>query len=221
VTQADKLSKGKGPARGPLNLAAEIPKYLADADYRASAAGGEEDTANTADMSDSSMDEDEDDETTDDIAAEVLEQIDSAYEDGALHLSAGGDLNVATKDCKRPSLTRAAVGRFLLSEGKKAKVLYDVGRTLKDAVSEKVIQAAEAASSLSAVELDDLENNASTKERQEFWKLMGEVSTVSVGTNSYLEACEQLGIDPGTWLFSTDSKSFQPWQVISESDNCS
>lgn len=98
--------------------------------------------------------------------------MEKAHEEGALSLSSGGDLNAATKACGRPPLTRAQVGRFLQSEGRKARVLHDVGKKPQDEMSERVFQAADAAASISTVELDDLHNNAYTRERQEFWKVM-------------------------------------------------
>jgi hypothetical protein len=71
-----------------------------------------------------------------------------------------------------------------------------------------VIQAAEAAGSISAVELDDLQNNAYTRERQEFWKVMGEVSAVSVKTALYLKCCSDLDIDPDVQSFGHNNRSF-------------
>jgi hypothetical protein len=224
MTQAVKLSKSN--ARGPMNLAAEAPKFLADADYRASALK-EDDSLVTAVNADDSSSGDEGESEDDDegvatgMDAELQDRIDKTYEEGALMLSTGGDLNVATKNCERPPLTRAQVGRFLESEGKKARVLHDVGKDPNDVISQEVFQAGEAAGSLSAVELDELQNNANTRERQEFWKVMGEVSTISVKTPSYRDCCEALEIDPQTRLFGNNGQSFQPWQVIGGSDNCS
>jgi hypothetical protein len=210
----------KSNARGPINMAAEAPKFLVEADFRASATAGNDDETAVDIEDDSGSDEDGEDEP-DAIGAEVQDKIEKAYEEGALALSSGGDLNAVTKACGRPSLTRVQVGRFLQAEGKKARVLHDVGKLPKDELSQKVIQAADAARSISAVELDEIQNNAHTRERQEFWKVMGEVSAVSVKTAPYLQCCEDLNIDPATRSFGDDDLSFKPWQVIGESNNCS
>jgi hypothetical protein len=220
-TISQTVKQSKGNARGPMNLAAEMPKFLVDADFRACATAGNSDEATLVDTEDES-DEDEGEELgPDDLDAEVQDRVEKAFEEGALAMSSGGDLNAVTKNCGRPSLSRVQVGRFLQSIGKTARVLHDVGQNPKDAVSQRVIQAAEAAGSISAVELDDLQNNAHTHERQEFWKVMGQVSAVSVKTKSYLECCEDLGIDPDTRSFGNNDQSFQPWQVIGKSNNCS
>jgi hypothetical protein len=212
VTQAVKLSKSN--ARGPLNLAAEAPKFLIDADYRASAVKDDDDLAAAVDTEDSSSEDEDENNVAKDMDAELQDRIDKTYEEGALMLSAGGDLNVATKNCGRPLLTRAQVGRFLESEGKKARILHDIGRDPSDVMSQKIFQAAEAAGSLSAVELDELQNNTYSHERQEFWKVMGDISAVSVPTPSYLDCCKALGIDPKTRPLGNNGRSFQPWQVI-------
>lgn len=215
----DPQKKPKSNARGPMNLAAETPKFLVDADYRAAATGGNGDE--TIEVEDEDQSDDEDDVDLDSISEDVQDEVHKAHEEGAVAMSSGGDLNAATKACGRPSLTRVQVGRFLKSEGKKARVLHDVAKIPKDEVSQKVIQAADAAGSISAVELDDPQNNAYSSERQEFWKVMGEVSAVSVETAPYLQCCKDLGIDPDSRSFGDDDKSFQPWQVIGESNNCS
>jgi hypothetical protein len=207
MTQTTKQSKSN--ARGPMNLAVETPKFLLDADFRASAtatAGNDETTVVNTEV-DSDDDSDGEDEF-DDVAVETQDKIEKAYEEGALAMSSGGDLNAVTKDCGWPSLTRVQVGRFLQLEGKKARVLHDVGKAPKDEVSQRVIQAAEAAGSLSAVKLDDLQNNAYTHERQEFWKVIGEISAISVGTAPYLQCCDELGIDLDTRFFNGNDQSF-------------
>jgi hypothetical protein len=216
ATQAAKQSKSN--ARKPLNLGADAPKFLVDADYRASAVRDDNDLAAAVDVDNSSGEDDEDEiGIAQDMDAELQDQIEKTYEEGALMLSAGGDLNVATKNCRRPPLSRAQVGRFLKAEGKKAQVLHDVDKDPSDVMSRKIFQAAEAAASLSAVELDELQNNAYSQERQEFWKVMGDVSAVSVPTPSYLDCCRALGIDPKMRPLGNGGRSFQPWQVIGES----
>jgi hypothetical protein len=111
-----------------MNLAAEVPKFLVDSDYQALAIDGDRDRLTTVTLDDVSSDEEYDgDEAREAEIANVQDQIEAAYEQAAIAMSAGGNLNKVVKDCSHLMLTRAQVGRFLEKEGRKAYVLHNVG----------------------------------------------------------------------------------------------
>jgi hypothetical protein len=118
-------------SRGPLNVSAEKPKFLVDADFQASAGGDVGDEADLSDSSESSSDDDDDDDVPANVpktgVAEVEDQVEAGIDAAANALSVGGNLNQSVKDCPRPMPTRAQVGRFLQREVRKPTILHDLG----------------------------------------------------------------------------------------------
>jgi len=176
-----------------MNLVAEVPKFLVDSDYQALVIDGDRDRLTIVTLDDvSSNEEYNGDEAREAETADVQDQIEAVYEQAAIAISTSSNLNKVVKDCSRPMLTRAQVGRFLEKEGRKAHVLHDVGRVLDDIASRQVIQDAEAMASLSEAERDERRKLIDSEERERFWKLMGEVSAVSMKTAPYQIYCEEL-----------------------------
>src|SRR5450432_151669 len=78
-------SKAKASTRRPMNLAAEVPKFLVDSDYQASAIDGDRDRLTAVTLDDVSSDEEYDgDEAREAEIADVQDQIEAVYEQAAI-----------------------------------------------------------------------------------------------------------------------------------------
>jgi hypothetical protein len=93
ATQANNAKPNAG-SRGPLNVSAEKPKFLVDADFQASAGGDVGDEADLSDSSESSSDDDDDDDVPANVpktgVAEVEDQVEAAIDAAANSVSDGG-----------------------------------------------------------------------------------------------------------------------------------